>query len=646
MASGPAADLPLSHTYRFLGIPIHRRISTGERHISWSAAFILSLVWFTWGFHLFSGGLALTFTLQRYTNDPRILAFVRTINIWVVLSPFISYTSDQVWTPWGRRRPFLIIAWAASSAAMFCFAFLPQVGGFINAGLGAVGLPAIAEVLLLVAIITGYTTLYDLSAPLEPLFLECVPPHQRGRFFAIRGILLSLAIMFFFQVLWPVYDHPVDLMGDTTGQMQYFADSSLFQAIGLAPLFAALADPAYWPSVVTLKGEQIIYIFSGATFFITGAFLLFNVTEVRVANAPNKTFRELFLGRRKNEQRALVIPNAGSNGLLARIRRIPIVGFAIGYVKDVFLTWGNYPFYIVLVIPGIEQAVWGDFGNIMQDRQFQYTKATQALWGFPMQVFTMVALTPFAGWYADTRKTISPYIRHALLLIGLALLTAAWWGYHRYAPADIRELPGLGEIFMLAGFVAFGCMAVFVWIVETMLGFTGREHTKAWVSLLALLLSLGVNICLYTAIQASAGKVIPVTLYMMLNISNGSFGALLGTFVGPMIYEYMPRSKMGTINAGRGLIGDWLRAAVMNLGGWWIVWYSARAIYGGVNVPSAEEMKYDYTSMYLIQLVLFIPAILATVYFLRQIHTRRVLKWGVLEVEGDEAAEAQAAAGT
>lgn len=825
----PGSPLPVNPEtkgFTIFGMPIHRQIVTGQRRIAWSATFILSLVWFTFGFHIFAGGLALTFTLQRYTNDPRILAFVKSIPAFIVLGPFISYISDRVWTPLGRRRPFLIIAWAASSVAMFCIAFLPQVAGAINSFLTSMGIAPVAEVILLVAIVAGYTTLGDLQAPLEPLFLECVPPHQRGRFFAIRGILFSLAVLFFFQVLWPVYDHPVNWWGWWVGH----------------------------PELGVLRGEQLIYIFAGTLFFLTGGFLLFNIRETIDPKSPNKRLLEVLLSSNANAVQeeldsaatdaaqgpavstasatrtsgiwfflpvlflfgylvdftwlfttgssilkhfTLSIPqslldsvkgpansptvlwhilfsinrffdevrvgasNPGKLWLifhapllgtalvavilvfmrhrlapalmiillgasagaylvlwpvyqmfyqymlemkdtpaslailrfiislagavvaiwylirskwvrqtfrvdpLDTVLRIPIIGFFTRYLMDVFFSWGNYAFYIVLVIPGIEQAVWGDFGNIMQNDQFGYSKANQALWGFPMQIFTMLALTPFAGWYADTRKIINHWARHALLVVAMILLGCAWLYYDNYAPADPRQLPSItlrslpqwlanlspswldvliteyGPVFVVGALMSFGCMSLFVWIVETMLSFTGREHTKAWVTLLALVLQLSVNICLYTGIQTAHDKVIPITLWMMLNMANGAFGALLGTFIGPMIYEYMPRSRMGTINAGRGLMGAWLQAAVMIVGAYWITWYSNRTLYPDGIIP--KDRKYDYTGIYLIQFILFIPTILATLWFLWMIMKGKIKKWGVLEVEGDSVADGHTA---
>jgi len=122
---------------------------------------------------------------------------------------------------------------------------------------------------------------------------------------------------------------------------------------------------------------------------------------------------------------------------------------------------------------------------------------------------------------------------------------------------------------------------------------------------------------------------------MLLNVANGSIGSLLETFVGPMIYEYMPRSKMGTINSGRGLMGDGLRWGINNLGGWWIWWYSMRTLYPGQKNVDAETMNYDYTSMYILQFILIVPVIAVQAWFTYRVVKGKLLRWGILEVEGD-----------
>jgi len=79
----------------FLGIPIYRKLRTGGKQVPWSSVFILSLMWFAWAFTLFAGGTALTFTIHRYTRDPRIISLVMTASTLIMFAPVINYTSDQ-----------------------------------------------------------------------------------------------------------------------------------------------------------------------------------------------------------------------------------------------------------------------------------------------------------------------------------------------------------------------------------------------------------------------------------------------------------------------------------------------------------------------------------------------------------------------
>lgn len=248
------------------GIPLHRKILTGQKQVPWSAVFILTMMWFTWGFNLFAGGQALTFTIQKYSKDPRIISIVMTITGVLMISPVISYLSDQIWTRVGRRKPFLIVAWIGGFVAMASFAFLPQVTAVINHALGAVGIPAASELLLLAVVIGCYKKMWDGCATIEPLFLECVPPHQRGRFWAIRGMVFTLAVTLFYQVLWPYFDVKVD-------QLAWMGH----------------------PDKLRLTGEQSIYILCAALFFVTGFFLIFCIEETKMPSAPNRP-SWIFLG--------------------------------------------------------------------------------------------------------------------------------------------------------------------------------------------------------------------------------------------------------------------------------------------------------------------------------------------------------------
>jgi hypothetical protein len=164
--------------------------------------------------------------------------------------------------------------------------------------------------------------------------------------------------------------------------------------------------------------------------------------------------------------------------------------------------------------------------------------------------------------------------------------------------------------------------------VETLLDVVGRTHTRAWVAYLVLLLNFATVAGIYTTLRLTEGHVLPVTLWMALQQISGTITSLSFAFIGPMIYEYISRSQMGTINAGRGIYSGIVGFLVPNLGAWWVVFYTA-------NVGNAGSGSHDYTSLYILQLVLFLPSIAVYTWFIRRVAAGKVPRTGVLEVEAE-----------
>lgn len=585
---------------RFLGLVVHRRVRTGQKQIAWSSVVILSLMWFTFGFHIFAGGQALTFTIQRYNRDPRVISIMLTFAAVIMLSPLISYLSDQVWTPIGRRKPFLIVAWIGGFLGMSAFAFLPQICRFVNGTLHLVGLAGVADIILLAVIVGCYKKMLDCMSPLEPLFLECVPPHQRGRFWAIRGVLFTLAVMFFYQIMWPVFDDPIDLFG-------YLG----------------------FPGALVLKGEQLVYIFSAGSFFITGLFLIFCVEETRVANAPNKSLWEFFRAAPKDGAPPGALEAAPAPPAKG-FAEIPIVQFVIGFFRDVFLKVENYAFFVILVIPSMEAAVWGvSFGPLMQNDQFGYSKANQALWAFPIGLLSMFCLTPFAGWYSDVRITVKRWLRIVLLAISAACIAGMVSMYRHYLPESPGDLPDFWVLCAITVLTAASVGCIYVPTVETLLDIVGREHARAWVATLTVCKSIINTVALYCWIRSCPNHIPPILSWMIFGVIGATMGTLMDTFIGPMIYDYMPRNRMGTINSGVGIYTTIVNSIVPNIGAFWVVFYSTHFV-----AQTGPTLNYDYTSIYLIQFVFFIPTILAKIYFIRLIMKGRMKKLGAMEIEG------------
>ncbi len=662
-AAGHPDAPPPDQGISFLGIPIHRRIRSGQHHTPWISVFMLSLVWFTFGFNIFAGGQALNFTIHRYAPDPQALALITTIGSLLILGPFIGYLSDQVWTPAGRRRPFVIIGWVGGVIGMFGFAFLTELTGAVNHVLHLAHLRDITILTLLIIIVFSYQRIMNFCSPLEAMFMEVVSPHQRGRFFAIRNVLFSLAVTFFYQVLWPKYDIPIDI----------------FNWLG-------------HPDVLVMTGERSIYIFGGSLFLITGFFMIFCLEEVKSPTAPNHRIRDMFFGSATALAPAASAavaetPTAGPprQGIIATIMkaiqaaiirfsdetrlkgisaaliedfkitiaemksgltwcraemksgliwfrdetpvgRTPVGRFASNFVLDVFFTGDLYPFYLILVIPGIEGSVWGGFGALMGNDQFGYSKENQALWAFPIQMISMCAITPFAGWYSDVRLRVSWLVRIGLVLLAAACFYGVVHSYHVYAPSDIRELPPMWVITMISAMCAVGGIATVVAVVETVLDQVGREHARAWIALLTVAKTMVLTATLYAWIRLSPGHIPSITSWMVFSVLSTCLNGVVDVFLAPMMYDYIPRSRMGTIAAGCGVFGTFISFIGINLGAWWVVWASA-------HIAHLPEKSYDYTFLYLMQLTLFLPTILVKVYFLRLILTNRMPKMGIIEVD-------------
>lgn len=544
----------------------HAPIQTGTGGVSWSAILLLSFVWFAFLFHIFAAGTALTFTLRRYTEDPRIISFVFSISglVGLVVGPTVNFLSDRIWTRFGRRKPFVLVAFSVAALAFALIPLVPSLAESVNGLLGALGLGPIREFFFLVAIIVSYGSLYHFTGPLEPICLECVPVAQRGRFWAMRGILSNLASLYFFQLLFPVFDMEV-------------------------PLFN-------WPvggGTASLTGEQMIYVLTSAMFFMTTLFLAFNVREVRDPTAPNENLRDIKIG-----------------------------AFVVSFFKQVFLDKQWYPLYVILVIPGITGLVWGNLMNLMVTEQFGYSKPDLALLGLPAMVISIVFITPFAGWYSDRKPQVPVWLQTVLAVVGTACLgvTAQTYSHLSVGP---QELPPMWECFLLCGMISVGVLAWMVVIIEIVLRFTNREDMRVWISGIAMVKDVIFTAAMYLLIQyGSEGRIPPITLWMLAGQFGATSGALLGVVIGPMIFEYIPRNKFGTIISGTGIFNGMMGFAFANIGASWMVFYTQNI--GDKPLNGAV----DYSSGYLLQLLLAPIALGVKGYFIYLVVKGKLFPYG------------------
>jgi len=106
----------------------------------------------------------------------------------------------------------------------------------------------------------------------------------------------------------------------------------------------------------------------------------------------------------------------------------------------------------------------------------------------------------------------------------------------------------------------------------------------------------------------------------------GAFSCMTSVSWGPLIYDYIPKNRMGSISAGFAFISGISGFLLMNLAGQWV--HYSTAILGN----PARGGTYDYSSVFHLMLVFSILAFALTMRFAREVKAGRVLPLGRMDV--------------
>lgn len=215
------------------------RIVPHQARAPWSWMILLALPQFMMAYVEFISANAIAFTLRKFIEDPRLFAMIGSVNIIFnfLVGSVCSYLSDRVWTPWGRRKPFMVVSFIGLSVCLFLMPIMPTLW-------------------LLVVVIILYQFFVDVSQPYEPMVMEVVPPPQRSRWQMVRIWVGTLTGLLFFQALFANFD------------------KSWAMPASLAWLG--------WPQ---LTGEQLTYWVGAVVIAALGVMLFFTLQEIRPPQA-------------------------------------------------------------------------------------------------------------------------------------------------------------------------------------------------------------------------------------------------------------------------------------------------------------------------------------------------------------------------
>ncbi len=182
---------------------------TRLKRVPWLWVIITMMPWAFGIFVSIAFGTVVTLELRKFTNNPFVIATLGVSYgiVGYVLTPVMLYISDLIWTPWGRRKPLLVLGFPAVLTGLL----IPYANNLV---------------MLLILLVAG-NVIGALGPTFEPLTQEIIPPHQRGRASIVHSLVINFAIMAFFAFMIGRFDDlytawPWSLFGEVTGEKLIF----------------------------------------------------------------------------------------------------------------------------------------------------------------------------------------------------------------------------------------------------------------------------------------------------------------------------------------------------------------------------------------------------------------------------------------
>jgi Na+/melibiose symporter-like transporter len=110
---------------------------------------------------------------------------------------------------------------------------------------------------------------------------------------------------------------------------------------------------------------------------------------------------------------------------------------------------------------------------------------------------------------------------------------------------------------------------------------------------------------------------------------NNAFMFLVYVLWGPLVYDYIPSNRFGTVSAGFAFAGGLAGFLVINATGIWVKAFSA--VFGANGAAGS-----DYSSAFILQLFAGFGAMIAACYFEREAKRGRIIAYGALELKEEQ----------
>lgn len=227
-------------------------------------------------------------------------------------------------------------------------------------------------------------------------------------------------------------------------------------------------------------------------------------------------------------------------------------------------------------VPNESHGFKGALGNVLGER---------TLWPVYLLVFAMILMQTGLG-------AIDP------------LLMTDQWGYSKQDIGTNIFVGGLINLF----------------IIIPLVGLVADRMNRLLMFGIGVGGTLFFQICYYIFVQFILPDQRPTIAHIItFGLCMSAIGQMSSVAMQPLIFEYIPRDKMGTAQAGLSLIRSIGRLVTLNGVGLWVTTYSKWFL---------PEGRYDYFSGYLFMILMNVIGCSILLYFARQVRRGRIVPLG------------------
>jgi MFS family permease len=175
------------------------------------------------------------------------------------------------------------------------------------------------------------------------------------------------------------------------------------------------------------------------------------------------------------------------------------------------------------------------------------------------------------------------------------------------------------------GFSVSVGMVVMVVVFAPLAGYLTDKTSRMRLLRIGIIGPAAVELIYFLYLRYVADYSIPLSTAILFGLAGMAFKTCAYLVWGALVFDYIPRNQFGTVSAGLTVFGGLTPFLMINLAGFWITQFTK--LFG-----TAGGSRYDYSSLYVLQVGCAAAALWITYFFEREERKGNVLPLGRNEV--------------